>query len=603
MKLTEVTTFAPKSRKILTEGWQDLTESQQLHINRWEKELWPLLEEYTKLAEATLTTDQIQQIFKGAEDTANASGSNTSMLGKIGNVAKLPVDVAKKVDQKINQLGSIAQKAGPVQNADAKFEKLKADILKNKPDSKIVQGVQKISDWAKANPGKATLGVAILTTIAAFMGGPAGGAAAGLVLRGTKDLLQGEKLSTAVGKSVKVAAYGALAGATFRYIQDAVWENIATAGDNDLAAISDSFDKANMEAAQEAVFADKGFEPGVLDGASKVSMQGNINNFYYNYDTVLNADQLDQYEAFKQALAGTETFSPEYYQEATKFHDFMMATQQQNKELTGLWKALSDIPDQEWTTDQVRQWTAASDNLDNLLNSIESSGDAAAAAVTGAMAAVDDTAKDAQKAKPIPPREKEQLELALKGGSMAQPVDKNFDKSQKLSDFGPVGDKAESIDMQARFEAYLAEADPVQGELPLNNPNTMGAKLKRGIGKAASAAGSAVSKGAAKVKAGAKELGSKVTVNKLMKAWKAKGSPTDTGSIMNILADAGMTNDQIAKIGQSVNVELKPTTASQSKPAASAKPMGVDIKSLAGQIKKAGVADQVKQMLLKNTPA
>ena len=60
--------------------------------------------------------------------------------------------------------------------------------------------------------GKASIAVGILTTVAAFAGGPMGGAAAGLILRSTKDLLQGEKLSTAVGKSVKTAAYGAPAG-------------------------------------------------------------------------------------------------------------------------------------------------------------------------------------------------------------------------------------------------------------------------------------------------------------------------------------------------------------------------------------------------------
>ena len=214
MKLNEVTTFAPGSQKILTESWQELTEAQQVHLNRWEKELWPMLEQYTRLAEATLTPDQIKSIFKGAEQSAMAGGNNTSMLGKAGKIAKLPVDMAKKIDQKINQLGKMAQDAGPVQNADAKFEKLKADIKSKNSDSKVVKGIEAVSNWAKENPGKATLGVAILTTIAAFAGGPAGGAAAGLILRSTKGLLQGEKLSTAVGKSAKVAAYGEIGRAS-----------------------------------------------------------------------------------------------------------------------------------------------------------------------------------------------------------------------------------------------------------------------------------------------------------------------------------------------------------------------------------------------------
>jgi uncharacterized protein YidB (DUF937 family) len=212
MKLQEVALYENKSHRLLNEGWYELTEAQQQYQLRFEKELWPLLEQYVKIYEAALTPQQIDAIFSSAEQKAIASGSNKTMLGKLGSAAKLPVDLAKKINAKIDELGRMAQNAGPVKNADQKFEQLKKDILAKNSDSKIVQGVQKISDWAKENPGKASLAVGVLTTLAAFASGPAGGAAAGLIFRATKDLLQGEKLSTAVGKSVKTAAYGAIAG-------------------------------------------------------------------------------------------------------------------------------------------------------------------------------------------------------------------------------------------------------------------------------------------------------------------------------------------------------------------------------------------------------
>jgi hypothetical protein len=216
MKLFEVTAYNLKSQQLLNESWETLTESQRLYIGRWEKELWPLLEQYTKLCEATLTPAQIQQIFQSAEEVAMASGDNTSTLGKVGAgavaAAKLPVELAKQVNAKIDELGRLAQKAGPVKAMDQKFDQLKNTINKKFPDSKILDGISEIGIWAKENPGKASLAIGILTTIAALAGGPAGGAAAGLVLRGTKDLLTGEKLSTAIGKSVKTAAYGAIAG-------------------------------------------------------------------------------------------------------------------------------------------------------------------------------------------------------------------------------------------------------------------------------------------------------------------------------------------------------------------------------------------------------
>ena len=216
MKLNEVTGPNSRTASILNEGYQDLNEAQILYLGKFEKELWPLVEQYTKLAEAELTKQQVLDIFGGAEQVAMDGGDNKTMAGKVGAgaaaAAKLPIDLAKKVDAKINQLGKLAKNAGPVKNADQKFADLKKQITANNSDSKVVQGIQKISDWAKENPGKASIAVGILTTIAAFAAGPAGGAAAGLILRSTKELLQGEDLSTAVGKSVKTAAYGAIAG-------------------------------------------------------------------------------------------------------------------------------------------------------------------------------------------------------------------------------------------------------------------------------------------------------------------------------------------------------------------------------------------------------
>ena len=224
MKLYDVS-YNLKTQDILTESWSTLTENQRTYLNKAEHELWPLMEQLTKAFEAELTPTQIQSIFKGAEDHAMASGGHKSALGKAGQVAKLPIDIMKAVNAKVNELGRMAQQSGPVKNMDAKFEELKKKI--GTSDGKIVQGIKVVSDWAKANPGKATLAVAILTAVAAFATGPAGGAAAGFLLRSTKDLLKGEKLSTAVGKAAKTAAIGALAGATFDAIGDKVVSNRA----------------------------------------------------------------------------------------------------------------------------------------------------------------------------------------------------------------------------------------------------------------------------------------------------------------------------------------------------------------------------------------
>lgn len=219
MKLKEVTLFENKTHRILNEGYVNLNEQQRAHVLRYEKELWPLIEELQSLFEQTLSSQQIMQIFRSAEEVAMDSGANRTALGKAGDTAVKGVDALKKtpevyrkIQAKIKELQTAVKDSGPVKNADATFNNLKKKISDANPDSEIVKGVQAVSDWAKANPGKATIAVGILTAVASFISGPAGGAAAGFILRSTKDLLQGKDLSTATGNALKTAAIGALVG-------------------------------------------------------------------------------------------------------------------------------------------------------------------------------------------------------------------------------------------------------------------------------------------------------------------------------------------------------------------------------------------------------
>ena len=555
MKLTEVTGYNSKTAQILKEGFQDLTETQIVYLNRWEKELWPLVEQYVNEAAQQLTPDQIQDIFKGAESVADASGENKNTLGKaagaVGAAAKLPIDIAKKVDAKINELGKMAQNAGPVKNMDQKFEQLKKDITANNSDSKIVQGIQKVSDWAKENPGKASIAVGVLTTIAAFAGGPMGGAAAGLVLRASKDLLQGEKLSTAVGKSVKTAAYGALAGMAIQGLTDNMIDNIATGSEAEADAMLDGFEKANFQASVDGAAAEAGLDAGVLDGAMNYSSEGNINGFYYNYDFTMTADQVEKFKALKDAVTNSKTFSPEFYKAAGELHGFLSTAQQANTDLSALARTIANIPKDVLTGDQMDAAIAVLDNADEAIEKIMAVGGGAASAAQGALATVDDNNKKMHKVKPIDPEEKKQLELSLKGGEDSPADDKVAVRGTESVDF--------SNDMDVLFDEWLREADPAQGELPLNNPNTTGAKVKRGFGNLVKGAKGAVSKAAGKVKAGAKELTSNVTAAKLNSQWKKMGEPTDAGSIYNLLTTFGMDDAMVQQIATGAKVELKPS--------------------------------------------
>jgi hypothetical protein len=218
------------------------------------------------------------------------------------------------------------------------------------------------------------------------------------------------------------------------------------------------------------------------------------------------------------------------------------------KNLTAAWDAIKQIPKDSLTAGQTAELLAKAKSGEALLSAIETIGTSAASVVQGAIATVDDNAKKAQQAKPIDSAEKKQLELDLKNKGTA-----------------------EAQDMLDKLELYLAEADPAQGELPLDNPNSLGAKAKRGLGNLASKAKGAVAGAASKakgavagaasdavgaVKQGAKDLGNKVTANKLVKAWQKAGEPLDTGSIMNIMQGAGLSNDQIGQIGQAQKIKL-----------------------------------------------
>jgi hypothetical protein len=205
------------SQILLQESCDGLTNDQRLVVEGIYNELSPLLE-------VALTADQIKNIFQSVEKNATAAGGNRTGLGK-------GVDTARQVDAALNKLGKWLQNTTPVKNFDTKFEKLKADINKKFPDSKFLDRVSKMGIWAQNNPGKTAAIIGVLTTVAALAGGPVGGAIAGQILKGSVELLKGEKLSTAIGKGAKAAAYGFLAGKSLELIGDSLSSGIESVRD------------------------------------------------------------------------------------------------------------------------------------------------------------------------------------------------------------------------------------------------------------------------------------------------------------------------------------------------------------------------------------
>jgi hypothetical protein len=167
--------------------------------------------EFRPLIEATLTPDQINKIFTDVETSATASGGNRSALGQ-------GKDALVKANEIINKAGKWLQDTTPVKAFDQKFDNLKRKINTTFPDSKILDGISKLGILAQEHPKKTAAIVGILTAVASLAGGPLGGAIAGQVLRGSVELLKGEKLSTAIGKGIKTAVFGYLSGKAFEML-------------------------------------------------------------------------------------------------------------------------------------------------------------------------------------------------------------------------------------------------------------------------------------------------------------------------------------------------------------------------------------------------
>ena len=208
---------------------------------------------------------------------------------------------------------------------------------------------------------------------------------------------------------------------------------------------------------------------------------------------------------------------------------------------------------------------------------------------------------------------------------------------------GPALDKMKNIAMAGVKKA---------GDLTQKGLTQVG----KGMDKAGKAVAGGISKTAAGIKKQGKQLANKVTKEKLMKAWKKMGEPTDTGSIINILSDAGLDDESIGIVGDKSSIKLARPQADTgtdadasagADPKAGAEPVDankdgkddntgkpidpkadagstpkvggahsdkkpiapggakagatpgapVDVKQLAGDIQKAGVADAVKQQL------
>ena len=507
---TLVETHIKQSSLLLENACIGLTKKQKQIVEGIHTEFKPLIE-------ASLTVDQIQGLFGNIEQTATAGGDNRTLVGK-------GKDTVAKVDDIINKAGKWVQDTTPVKGFDNKFEQLKTSVGKKFPE--LDKQLTSMGTWAKENPAKTATIIGVLTALASLAGGPVGGAIAGQVLRGTTELMKGEKLSTAVGKSAKTAAYGALAGAGLELLTDNIIGNIATAQIEELDAMEAAMKSENFLNAKADLFADLGVDIDALEGAGKLQMKGSLNGFFYNYDSVIPPDMLSQYKALEAAVGGAKTFSPEHYKAAGEFHNFMAQLVQSDdaKDLTAAWNALAEIPRDELGFNQLSKLVAVADSGDAILKNMSDAGGAIAAAAQGAMQTVDNNAKNAHKSKPITPEEKEQLE--------SDPKQESYSLSE--------------TDLRRLWVGVSMMSETSQtNEGPKDALKFVGDKAKQAAGAVAS-----------KVADVGKNLTTKVTASKLATAWEKAGKPTEDIAVHEFLVSQGIEASTVDNAFKSAKLKV-----------------------------------------------
>ena len=518
MKLQEVALYENRSHRVLKEGWHDLTEWQQNYVNDFERQLTPMLNEMARLYEAELTAQQIDAIFKNAETVAMSSGNNRTALGKggdaVGKGAKATADTAKLIKQKYDEIKKAALNSGPVGEFDQKFEDLKKQVREKMggDDAKAVQMIDKMGQWAKDNPGKASIVIAVLTALAgmtvvstAYIPVVVG------VLNMSMKLLKGERLSKAIVAGLEAGVITWAAGKALEAMGGMI-SKVANMQVEPLNYQGQEYYRMNVGNGMPDVFADYELVTADKEVASL---------FKETWGKAAQLWERGSYEAAQNAFSQIEQIA----RDATA-------------------ETLANS-----SSEQLRMFYGGggSDVAEAIKSSMQSLQALAAAGVNGAVSFND-------KGTPV---DENGNEVAVEPGDLVKSKAGNIKAAgtdRKATAIDP-GDKAgrddirkaaaeESIDMSLEFDRYLQEAgfaDMIKGA---------GAKVAQG----AKAAGGAISKGA---KAAGKELGNKVTYNKMMSAWKKAGEPTDTGSIINILQGLGMDPEQIQSVGDEQGVELK----------------------------------------------
>lgn len=466
------------TKKILTESCEGLTAVQKRVVEGIYNEFIPLIK-HTIVLEQTLTADQVKQLFANIEQGATDAGGNRTLLGK-------GVDFTKKADTVINRVGEWMQNTAPVKAFDQKFDTLKASVSEKFPN--IAKQLTALGDLARENPGKTAAIIGVMTSIASFAGTPAAGAAVGYALRGAVELLKGEKLSTAIGKGLKTAAYGWLAGKAFELIGDVISGGVK--------AITSPFSPKLYQLDLTKIAEGTGM-PFSYESVSAFGKPEDIDKLQNIFNQASKAFDAGNYAA---ADAG--------FQQAAQLNDYM------NSMDYFLDAGISDIMNQQQTIAQIQKGAS------ELMRGLASAAQGAAAGAT----AYDKSGKPVDdKGKPVTGEQPSANSNQRVEPTMATP------REALIYQLRPLTESQVYLvfnRMAARNDSMLIEGKLMEKDDPVAPKQGFMQKVMGKVGEFG------------------KNMTTKVTASKLASDWKSAGSPTDSDELAGFFAKQGI-NDQV----------------------------------------------------------
>ena len=515
--------------KLLSKVCEGLDSEQRRIVEGVYNSALPLIKQ-SVLLEAELTADQIAQLFGNAEKAATASGSNRTALGKGKDV----VDASAKM---LKDAAVWLQDTAPVQAFDNKFEQgkqaLKSKLGNSSAGQQVLKSVEALGNYAKENPGKTAFAIGILTAVASIAGGPVGGAIAGQVLKGSMELIKGEKLSTAIGKGLKAAAMGFLAGKAFEAIGDIFGDFVEDVKYGDIGEFNEGgrlvySHYGSADIGGGSVYRDWVFDTSKLSGVLTPDQQTEITDYFEQIKSIASDSVGDSTVSSKEALS----------------------------DIRGLIGKLGELT-KAYTEENIANNPGIEEYLETgttgLLDSIEQWTEVTSASVQGAVTGAVSKDKDAGTGPGSPATQGD--EEAVKKAAEEYDVEGVAVKSQ-----------TESVEMT---EAQIRQVFVGVSYLTESRLDELSfADIKN---KAASIAKA----GVAKAQEVGKNMTTRVTTSKLNKAWEKAGKPTDSAAIMKILNDAGVADEVATKAFTDTGIEAPPPVE---------KP-NVDTKKLADYIK------------------